>query len=328
MARQGKRQKTMWGWMRFKRRVRGRWLLGILAVTAMLQLITAGITGHLFLAAVNVFIIVMLIILVFRDRTVLAAIRKQAEEACRTRTDFLTNISHEIRTPLNSIIGFSELLRDTNLDDEQVEYLDSILINGQNLLLMVNDILDFSTITAGRSRLNNEPVVLPHLAERLEKTFYPAARRKGVDFEISFGTGVPQTVVVDASRLMQCLSNLVHNALKFTYEGYIRVVVEAFEECGRPALRFDIEDTGIGIPLDRQTHIFEAFTQADGSAARRYGGIGLGLTLSCRLANLMGGRIAFTSEPGCGSTFSVVVPYRIYQGQQNGCLESTLQYAV
>jgi len=328
MTNQGKRYEPTESRIQIRRRINRRWLLGLLALTAAMQLITAALTGHFLSACVNVFVITLLAVLLIRDMTLLSRVCGQVEQACRTRTDFLANISHEIRTPLNAIIGFGELLSETDLDDEQADYLDTVLFNSQNLLIMVNDILDFANLKTGSLRSHCVPASIPALLERIEKTYYPMAERRGLTFSVRADRDIPPVVVMDTMRLMQCLSNLINNALKFTCEGHVCLRLRTLEEGDRPWLQFDVEDTGIGIAPDQQTHIFEAFTQGDGSASRRYGGIGLGLTLARRLADLLGGRLTFKSTPGGGSIFSLIVPYQIYEGTSADCLESTLQHAV
>lgn len=310
-----------------KRRIKSRWLFGLLLLTTAAQVLTVCLAGEFFPACVNAWIILLLTALLVRDRLMMNRALRQVEQACRMRTDFLATISHEIRTPLNSIIGFSELLAETDLDDEQAEYLDPILLNSQNLLVMVNDILDFTHLSTGKLRAHSEPTSLTSLLEHLEKTYYSIAARKGITFAIIPRHLHAETVAVDAMRLTQCLANLLSNALKFTSQGHVYMWVESFQEQGRAGLRFDIEDTGIGISPAQQVRIFEAFTQGDSSPTRRYGGIGLGLTLAYRLADLLGGRLTFTSEPACGSTFTLCVPCRVCGSLHADGAESTLQCA-
>jgi signal transduction histidine kinase len=294
---------------RFRRNFSGRQLiLVVLAIAATIQLVLSSLAGNIVVAAVNMFVILALVNIT--DITELLQARKQAEESRRSKTDFLTNLSHEIRTPMNSIIIYSELLGETKLDEEQVDYVDTILSSCRNLLAMVNDILDFSRIGTEKLRVVLESTQTSVLLNHIETAFYPMARRKGLAFNVAADDSVPPTIETDAMRLTQCLSNLVNNAMKFTRQGTVSLKVHAVLEQGRPLLRFDVEDTGIGIPPDQQMRIFESFTQIDGSASRRYGGNGLGLTISQRLASLLGGFVTFSSEPGQGSLFSLFVPYQ------------------
>lgn len=294
---------------RFRLSFSGRRLtLVVLAAAATVQLVLASLAANIIVAAVNMFVILALVNIM--DVTELLCAQKQAEEARRAKTDFLTNLSHEIRTPLNSIIIYSELLGETKLDDEQADYADTIIGSCRNLLAMVNDILDFSKIDAEKMRVVPESTQTSALLTHIETAFYPVARRKGLSFEVVADDAVPQSIMTDAMRLTQCLSNLVGNAMKFTRQGSVRLRVWTVKGQGRPFLRFDVEDTGIGIPQDQQTRIFESFTQLDGSASRRYGGNGLGLTITQRLATLLGGYLTFNSEPGQGSVFSLYVPFQ------------------
>lgn len=283
-----------------------RLILVTLASAATIQLVLASLAANIVVAAVSMFVILALVNII--DVTELSQARKQTEDACRAKTDFLTNLSHEIRTPMNSIVTYSELLGETSLDEEQVEYVDSILSSCQNLLAMVNDILDFSHIDAEKLRPVLSATQTSSLLCHIETVFYAIARRKGLLFTVSCDDTVPQTLMTDAMRLTQCLSNLINNALKFTQQGTVCLRVGSVREQGQRLLRFDVEDTGIGIPLDQQRRIFESFTQVDGSASRRYGGNGLGLTITQRLAALLGGYVTFNSEPGRGSVFSLFLP--------------------
>ncbi|WED24037.1 ATP-binding protein [Vibrio sp. JC009] len=234
--------------------------------------------------------------------------RQKAEEAVRTKSAFLANMSHEIRTPMNAIIGLSGLTLKTGLDTVQHDYLQKIEGAANSLLGIIDDVLDFSKIEADKLKLEQVAFSLDDVMKKLYDLFSLKTESKGLIFEIEVEPGIGRSFVGDPLRLGQILTNLVANAVKFTETGRILVrVVEdktmALPGKDRVELRFEVIDSGIGIPTDRKEKLFQAFDQVDSSTTRKYGGTGLGLSISKKLVQMMGGTIWVTSEPGKGSCF-------------------------
>jgi len=232
-----------------------------------------------------------------------------AEQASRAKSEFLANMSHEIRTPMNAICGMSELLLATPLTREQTDYLSLIRESSDALLEIINAILDFSKIEAGRVELDERAFSLHDTIGNALRSLAIRAHEKGVELAFRVAPDVPERVIGDAGRLRQVLVNLVGNAVKFTERGEIVVNVSALETTDTAVqLKFEVRDTGIGIPTDQQRAIFESFAQSDPSIARRFGGTGLGLAISARIVRLMDGELSVQSAPGRGSVFCFAIP--------------------
>jgi len=234
---------------------------------------------------------------------------RMAQAAVEAKSQFLAVMSHEIRTPMNGILGFAELLAtESGLSPQAHEHLQAILKSGENLLHIIDDILDFSRIDAGKIRIENAPFPINELLQDLVGFFETSIKEKGLEFRFSVDPSLPPKIIGDSGRIRQILINLIGNALKFTNSGSITLNLLHSKLHAKDHVNFSVEDTGIGITTENQGKIFEAFTQADSTISRRYGGSGLGLTISQHLAQLMGGVLELKSQPGKGSVFSLFIP--------------------
>ncbi|WP_438391455.1 response regulator [Caballeronia sp. DA-9] len=260
-----------------------------------------------------------------RAQKELEANAQALERASQYKSEFLANMSHELRTPLNSSLILAKLLQDNkhgNLTDEQVRYAATIHSSNSDLLSLINDILDLSKVEAGQMDVQFAPVAIDGMLQSLRQSFAPVADSKGLKLVTERGEGVPEYFVTDNQRLQQVLRNLLSNAFKFTEQGQVTVSVQMADNAEN-TVRFDVRDTGIGIARDKQDLIFQAFQQADGTTSRKYGGSGLGLSISREFSRLLGGSVSVASEPGKGSVFSVTLPLSVREGTVTAKLDAT-----
>lgn len=237
-----------------------------------------------------------------------------AEQANLSKSRFLANMSHELRTPMNGIIGMTDIALTTNLTDDQRRYLEVVKTSSRSLLRLLNDLLDYSKIEAGKMNLEKKPLHLRNVVADVTGLFAPIAQKKPIRLTYRVSDDVPDRLIGDEVRLRQVLSNFIGNAVKFTNEGVIQTQVSFEEEKeGKVALRFEVMDTGIGIPKDQQETLFERFTQGEDPRVRKAGGTGLGLAISKNLVQMMGGKIKVESEPDKGSRFSFTVEFETFQ---------------
>ncbi len=240
----------------------------------------------------------------------LALEKERADNSAKIKEQFLANMSHEIRTPINAVVGFSNLLQKTPLQNEQKQFVDLIQTSGENLLAVVNDILDISKLEAGMMRISKNPFNIREKCMANEMMFYHKAREKSISFSSKIDQNIPDMLVGDAERLNQVMTNLINNAIKFTSEGEVNVEIKMKNKTsGKVDLLFSVKDSGIGIPANKISAIFERFEQADSETSRQYGGTGLGLSIVKKIINLQGGEISVQSEPGRGSDFMFTISY-------------------
>ena len=253
---------------------------------------------------------------IIKQREELKIAKQQAEQASVTKSEFLANMSHEIRTPLNGVIGFTDLVLKTQLNETQQQYLTIVNQSANSLLTIINDILDFSKIEAGKLELDIEKCDIHDLGSQAADVITYQTQSKGIEMLLNISPGLPRFIWADSARLKQVLINLLGNASKFTERGEIELKIEAlFSVANQTTMRFSVRDTGIGIKPDKQEKIFEAFSQEDSSTTKKYGGTGLGLSISNKLLGLMGSKLQLQSAPGAGSTFYFDLTLRTEQGK-------------
>jgi signal transduction histidine kinase len=234
---------------------------------------------------------------------------EEAIAANAAKSEFLANMSHEIRTPMNAIVGFGQILGEEELNEEQAGYVETINSSSESLLCLINDILDFSKIEAGKLDVEKIKFPLEEVIGKVTNLLAPAAEEKGLAFSIDVKKNAPEYIFSDSVRLCQCMTNLVSNAIKFTDAGFVRIDISLENNDGQEYIQFNVCDSGLGIPAEKQQDIFDSFTQADGSTTRKYGGTGLGLAITSQLIDLLGGMVSVRSAEGQGSVFTLTIPY-------------------
>lgn len=243
------------------------------------------------------------------------SINTELEQAIKSRSQFLANMSHEIRTPMNGILGMLELIDEQKLDLVERNYIEIARRSGKTLLELINDILDLSKIEADKLELESVSIPIRELVQDLQHLYKRQLQERGLELRIEVDQALPESILGDRTRLWQILTNLTSNAIKFTHSGYVAIRLKKTEQGNAELIQFSVTDTGIGIPKEKQSQIFESFTQADGSTTREYGGTGLGLTISRKLIEKMGGELKLESAAGTGSTFYFAMPLKIGQSK-------------
>ncbi len=246
----------------------------------------------------------------------------QAEKSVFAKDQFLANMSHEIRTPMNAILGFADILKTTNLNNDQTEYLSAISNSGENLMVIINDILDFSKIDSGKLTLEHQPISIIKITNNIKKLLIHKANERNLAFNFYIENDLPEWVMGDSVRLNQILVNLLGNAIKFTEKGKVELYCNVLNKSDNNCIvQFIVKDTGIGIPKDKYDLVFERFKQADDNTTRKFGGTGLGLSITKKLLELFNGKIEIKSEEGVGSEFIVSIPFEVTEAKDKLELE-------